>query len=237
MYYTASRLSAGRPFFFAKEPSDVEVLNDTNAELINFYRVLKTRFIDLEKMVSLTLHSRSSHRDASVIYNNPHLFSEVQRAWALWVQSTQGFCSQLDNSWGYDRSNNTTTKKIINNRDRLTIEYAQRLQNVQLESTDALYVIQSRDSADSFFYCDPPYINSDCGHYDSYTEDDYSRLLQVLKNLKGKFLLSSYPSPILNQFIKRNGWFTEHFEQGVTVANKSGCRKRKVEVLTRNYEL
>lgn len=31
----------GAAIFFAKEPSAVEVLNDTNKELMNFYRVLK----------------------------------------------------------------------------------------------------------------------------------------------------------------------------------------------------
>lgn len=139
------------------------------------------------------------------------------------------------NSWGYDRSNNTTTKKIANARERFTEDYAIRLQNVQLECTDALYVIQSRDSADSFFYCDPPYVGSNCGHYDGYTEDDYERLLKVLEGVKGKFLLSSYPSAILKEFTARNGWHTEQFEQGVSVNNKADYQKRKVEVLTRNY--
>lgn len=164
------------------------------------------------------------------------MFDEVERAWAVWVQSTQSFSSMLNGSFGYDIKRNETTKKIINNRDRFSIEYANRLQNVQLESTDALYVIQSRDSADSFFYCDPPYVNSDCGHYDGYTDDDYLRLLNLLQSIKGKFLLSSYPSPLLDEFIQRNGWISERFEQGVSVAAKSGRSKRKVEVLTRNYE-
>lgn len=227
----------GAAIFFAKEPSTVEVINDTNKELINFYSVLQNKYVELEKMINVTLHSRRLHRDASVIYNNPHLFSEVERAWTVWVQSTQSFSSQLDSSWGFDLSKNTTTKKIINNRDRFTQEYAIRLQNVQLECTDALYIVQSRDGTNSFFYCDPPYIGSDCGHYDGYTEEDYERLLKVLENVKGKFLLSSYPSGLLAKFIKRNGWQSEQFEQGVSVNNKAGYQKRKVEVLTRNYEV
>lgn len=226
----------GAAIFFAKEPSAVEVLNDTNKELMNFYAVLKNKFVELEKRISITLHSRSLFRDAAIIYHNPHLFDEIERAWAVWVQSTQSFSSMLDGSFGYDIKRNETTKKIINNRDRFSIEYANRLQNVQLESTDALYVIQSRDSADSFFYCDPPYVNSDCGHYDGYTDDDYLRLLNLLQSIKGKFLLSSYPSSLLDEFIQRNGWISERFEQGVSVAAKSGRSKRKVEVLTRNYE-
>lgn len=131
----------GAAIFFAKEPSAVEVLNDTNKELINFYQVLKNRYVELEKLISITLHSRTLHRDASVIYNNPHLFDEVRRAWAVWVQSTQSFSSQIDSSWGYDLAKNTTSKKISNNKERFTEEYAIRLQNVQLECSDALYVI------------------------------------------------------------------------------------------------
>lgn len=233
----AEVFTGGAAIFFAKPPSAVEVLNDTNKELMNFYRVLQTRYVDLEKMISVTLHSRSLHKDSATIYNNPHLFDEVTRAWAVWVQSTQSFSSQLDSSWGYDISKNSTTKKIINNRDRFTMDYAIRLQGVQLESTDARYIIHARDSIESFFYCDPPYIGSDCGHYDGYTEDDYESLLQVLSDIKGKFLLSSYPSSLLEKFKKQNNWHSVSFEQGVTVANKSGYQKRKVEVLTANYPL
>jgi len=227
----------GAAIFFAKQPSELEVLNDTNKELINFYRVLQNQYIELEKMINITLHSRSLHKDAAVIYNNPHLFSEVRRAWAVWVQSTQSFSAQLDSSWGFDLSKNTTTKKIMNNRERFTADYAIRLQNVQLESTDALYVIQSRDTEESFFYCDPPYIGSDCGHYDGYTEEDFERLLKVLSGIKGKFLLSSYPSTVLSRFTKDYGWNTVSFEQGVSVATKTGYQKRKVEVLTANYSI
>jgi len=65
--------------------------------------------------------------------------------------------------------------------------------NVQLECADALYVIQSRDTINTFFYCDPPYYNSDCGHYNRYSEEDYENLLKLLAGIKGKFILSSYP--------------------------------------------
>lgn len=225
----------GAAVFFAKQPSGVEVLNDTNRELINFYRVVQSDFISLEKEIRISLHSRDLHRKASVIYNHPDMFSEIKRAWAVWVLSTQSFSSQLNSTWGYDRSNNTTTKKIMNNRDRFTEDMAIRLQNVQLESADALYVIRSRDSAGSFFYCDPPYFNSDCGHYDGYSEQDFENLLQLLSEIKGKFLLSSYPSKILQRYWRENNWFMWSVEKGVTVNQKSGYMKRKVEVLTGNF--
>ncbi len=227
----------GAAVFFSKQPSEIEVLNDTNRELINFYRVVQNDFVGLEKEIRITLHSRDLHRKASAIYNNPELFTEIKRAWAVWVLSTQSFSSQLDSSFGYDRSTNTTTKKVINNKERFTEQMAYRLQNCQIESADALYIIHSRDAAHSFFYCDPPYFNSDCGHYDGYSEQDFEDLLKSLSAIKGKFLLSSYPSELLSQYNKVNGWYTWSVEKGVSVNGRSGYLKRKVEVLTANYPI
>lgn len=229
--------SGGAAVFFAKQPSLVEVLNDTNKELINFYRVVQQDFISLEKEIRITLHSRDLYRKAAVIYNNPDMFSEIKRAWAVWILSTQSFSSRLNGSFGYDKSDQTTTKKIINNRDRFTEDYAIRLQNVQLESADAIYIIKSRDAAGSFFYADPPYFNSNCGHYDGYSEDDFENLLKTLAQIQGKFLLSSYPSELLTRYAKQHGWQQWSLETGVTVNNKSGYQKRKVEVLTANYPI
>jgi DNA adenine methylase len=143
----------------------------------------------------------------------------------------------LDGSWGYDKTKQTTTKKISAKREQFTEEIAMRLQDVQLECADAIYIIQSRDTAETLFYCDPPYFNSDCGHYDGYTIDDFEKLLNTLNAIKGKFLLSSYPSPILLKHAKRNGWHMWSHETGVSVNAKSGYMKRKIEVLTANYPI
>lgn len=227
----------GAAVFFGKPQSNVEVINDTNKELMNFYRVCKEKFIDIQSLVRITLHSRKAHQDATVIYANPHLFTDVQRAWSVWVLSSQSFSAMLDGSWGYDKKTRTTTRKISSKREAFTEELAIRLQDVQLECADALYIIQSRDTSTSFFYCDPPYYNSDCGHYDGYTIEDFERLLTTLSKIQGKFMLSSYPSPILLKHAKLFGWHMWSVESGVSVNAKSGYLKRKVEVLTANFPI
>ncbi len=227
----------GGAVFFGKQPSEIEVLNDTNCELINFYKVVQNDFVDLQKEIRITLHSRNFHRKAQVIYNNPDMFTEIKRAWAVWVLSTQSFSAQLNGSFGYDKTTNRTTQRIANNRASFTENMAFRLQNCQIECTDALYVIQSRDASHSFFYCDPPYFNSNCGHYDGYSEQDFENLLKRLSAIKGKFLLSSYPSDLLLKYTKASGWYTWSIEKGVSVRGKSGYLKRKVEVLTANYPI
>ena len=228
----------GAAIFWAKEPSELEVLNDTNRELINFYQVAKSDFTSLEKEIRITLNSRDSHRKASTIYNNPDMFSEVKRAWALWVMSSQSFGSQLDSSWGFDKGKNRTTKKVTNARESFTEDLAIRLQSVSIECADACYIIRSRDTEDSFFYADPPYYNANMGHYDGYSLADFQELLDTLANIKGKFLLSSYPSDILTEYTKKFGWKTKQFDMRISVNAKNGQKQqRKMEVLTANYDI
>lgn len=233
----AEPFSGGAAVFFAKKPSEVEVLNDTNGELINFYQVIKNHFDKLALEIRNTLHSRKLHQHAWVIYSNPELFDPIKRAWAVWVLSSQGFAGQLAGTWGYDIGAPETSRKIYFNKTDFTELYNQRLEKVQLENADALYIIRSRDSDDSFFYCDPPYYNSNMGHYKGYTKKDFEELLELLSGIKGKFLLSSYPSVLLDDFIKNNQWSTIQFEQLVTVNVKSRVDKKKIEVLTANYPL
>jgi DNA adenine methylase len=70
----------GAAIFFAKEPSRVEVINDTNGQITNFSEVLKHDFAALEKEIAITLHSRKQHRQAQVVYENPDMFDPVKRA-------------------------------------------------------------------------------------------------------------------------------------------------------------
>ncbi|NMR34924.1 hypothetical protein HIO71_12080 [Chryseobacterium aquaticum] len=49
--------------------------------------------------------------------------------------------------------------------DAFGINLAQRMRYTQIEQNDACKVIKSRDTEKSFFYCDPPYINTNMGFY------------------------------------------------------------------------
>lgn len=227
----------GGAIFFSKEKSPVEVINDTNKEMINFYRTVQQDFTSLEKEISITLHSRDMHRKAQVIYTNPDMFNEIKRAWAVWTLANQSFSSMIDGTWGYDVKKGTTSKKIANKRESFTYEYAVRLQEVQIECTDALRIINSRDTTEAFFYCDPPYYNSDCGHYDGYSIEDFENLLNRLSKIEGKFLLSSYPSEILTKYAKAHKWQQIEIEQTITASGKHRTGRKKTEVLTANYTI
>ena len=222
----------GAAVFWAKPPSHWEVLNDTNRELQNFYEQVKNDFASLEKLVRISLHSREAHRDAQAIYARPNLHSPIKRAWAVWYLANHSFCGILTGTFGYDRSGQTS-RNIANKRERFTEELAMRLQNVLLESCDALRIIRSRDTPETLFYCDPPYINTDMGHYDGYTEADYCALLDTLAQIQGKFLLSSFRSEPLKKAVEQHGWHNIE----IKMAKPAAKGKRKIEVLTANFPI
>lgn len=223
----------GGAVFWSKPQSKVEIINDLNRAVINFYRQVECNFEALQQRIRSTLHSRSLYEDAMVMYSNPHLFTDLDLAWAFYVCCNQGFAGQIG-TWGFGTTTNTCEKKDFNRRENFTQELRERLEKVQMECHDALYLLRLRDRESTFFYIDPPYFNSDMGHYGGYTRKDFESLLQHCANLKGKFLLSSYPSDLLDQFTEQYGWSQVKFN---LKAPASTLRKMKTEVLTANYDI
>ena len=224
----------GGAVFWAKEKSPVEVINDTNTQVVNFYRVAKVSYPALVKEIKATLHSRLQHTQAKVVYENPEMFSPIKRAWAFWVLSCQSFGASLGSGWRYGRSAKVESL-IDGKRKRFTTEIVERLELTQIECTDAIRIIQSRDSENTFFYCDPPYFNANMGHYAGYSLDDFRRLLEALANIKGKFLLSSYPSTLLDEYCKKYHWTTFSIPKKIRILR--GDTINKQEILTANYPL
>jgi len=226
----------GGAVYFAKEPSQSEIINDTNNFVCNFYTILKTHYTAIKKTVDSTLFSRSTYKVALTMYTTPHLFNDIQKAWAFWVLTNQGF-SGIIGSWSYDKDSSKVktfnTKKL-----RFTKELAQRLEHTQVENNDAIKVIQSRDTVDTFHFIDPPYVGADQGHYKGYTRQDFIELLETLALLDGKFLMTTYDSELLDTYVKKYGWFQKKLDKPLTSSNsKTPKRKRKVEVLTTNYKI
>ncbi|MCI2229937.1 DNA adenine methylase [Polaribacter sp. MSW13] len=227
----------GGAIFFAKPPSEAEIINDTNNMVVNFYEVVQTNFEALKTKIEATLFSRATYTVALAIYRMPHLFDRIQQAWAFYVGTNMGFSCQIG-SWGYDKYSKRV-KAFQNKKLAFNEEIFKRLENAQIENNDACKVIQSRDAEDAFHYIDPPYFNSNMGHYDGYTAADFRDLMETISSIKGKFLLSSYPSEILDEYIQKNGWYTKTFDKPLSarkaVAGKD--RGRKIEVLTANYPI
>lgn len=222
----------GGTMFWGKNPSKNEVINDLDGRITNFYMQLKTNFEELQKMISGTLHSEVLHTEASEVLENPNE-TPLRRAWALWVQTNLSFSFIING--GYAFGTTGMGYGTANKRDRFTEKLSARLRDVEIFQRDALELIELKDHEETLFYLDPPYSSSDCGHYKGYTLDDFEKLLKLLKNIKGKFILSSYPEEILLKYREECGWQSRDIKQIVNVSGKREGTKFKTECITYNF--
>ena len=68
-------------------------------------------------------------------------------------------------------------------------------------------------------------------------------LIQLLENIKGKFILSNYYSDALQEIIERKGWYSRQIQVKMRLTNLGrGCRpergiQSRTELLIYNYKL
>lgn len=219
----------GGALFFHKPKSHVEVINDKNSFVVNFYKTVKTDFLALQALIQTTPCSRAEMLDAYAMYERPHLFTALQKAWAFHTLCNQGYGGAIGSSWGYGVEDNKRENNLLAKRENFTDALRERLETTQIECADAVHIIKLRDRTDTFFYCDPPYVGANMGHYAGYMQRDFDALLEQLSQIKGKFLLSSYPNERLSEYTKRHGWHTIEKDMVISLSKN---RRRKDELPT-----
>lgn len=225
----------GASLFWAKRPSPNECINDSDERVINFWRVLQTDFEALQERIQNTLHHELSHRKAKEVLLQP-ILDPIEYAWAFWVQTQMSFSFRMFGGFRFSNGRGEG-KSLSNSKEGLTIDFYERIRNVTIFCRDAINLIELKgDDRDTFMYLDPPYAESDCGHYED-KKEVYYRLLEILPSLKCKWLLSSYPSDELSNFRELGGFYKKDIEQALSVSGKSNAGKTKTECLTWNYEL
>jgi DNA adenine methylase len=224
----------GAAVLFAKRPVDSEVINDLNGELINSFWIAQVYYADLKKEIDKSLHSRGLHAHAKYINTHPNYFQPVERAWAIWALSKMSYSSKLDGSFGYDFSG-SMPKKIRGAKDMFTESICSRLENVTIENRNALDVIETYDSQDTFHFVDPPYINSNCGHYEGmFNKDNMNTLLELLSAIKGRFMLTMFPYEPIQKAADKFGWVIHPVERTISASKVN--RRKQEEWIVCNYK-
>ena len=169
-----------------------EVINDTSDILISLYRCATKCPDELALELEATLYSQSDYARAKVICKNPKDYTQLEIAWAYFVNANCSFAKKLNAGWGIgvksENSAHTWQSRITSLKEKLD-----RLQSVYVSREDALKCIDRWDSPQSLFYADPPYPGTNQGHYDGYTTDDWIALCDKLDSIQGSYILSNYP--------------------------------------------
>lgn len=98
-------------------------------------------------------------------------------------------------------------------------------------------MIKNRDRAHALFYVDPPYAGTEQGYgVQEFGADDLQRLCDTLAEVKGRFVMSGFPHPVLEEAIERHGWHCAEVRKRYCMQTTDPAKKGgKRELLVANY--
>jgi DNA adenine methylase len=217
----------------------METVNDLDGDLMNFWRVLRDRPQDLERVCALTPHSRAEY----LACYEPAT-DDMERARRVWVNLTQGRGGQMRRTgWRYyaDPSGGASMPSYLVAYVTRLIPAAERLRSVSLECLDAIDIIRRYGShSGALIYADPPYLESVRAKHirgtsrgpqyshELRTDEDHAELASALSACAAAVVLSGYDSPLYAELYE--GW--HRAEIGAQAGN--GTARSRTEVLWSN---
>jgi hypothetical protein len=99
--------------FFAKPPAVIEIINDVDRGVITFFRVLRERPAELERVCALTPHARAEYEAAELGED----LDDLEVARRFWVKVNQSFRRPPDRLVDHDRPH-TVGAGLDNEQDR-----------------------------------------------------------------------------------------------------------------------
>jgi DNA adenine methylase len=239
--------AGGLAVLLAKNPDGVsEVVNDLECRLTNFWKVLQDEslFAEFHRLAEAIPFSEVEWKEAKEASAAVHQPLEgpaaVRSAAAFFVLCRQSLAGRMK---GFASLSRSRTRRRMNEQasawitavDGLPDVHA-RLRRVVVLCRPAIEVIRSEDSQDTLYYLDPPYLKETRSVPDVYgfemSGDEHRELLDAVRSLKGKVMLSGYPSELYDSALK--GWNRHTFDLPNNAASGKS-KAREIEVLWCNF--
>lgn len=211
--------------YFGKEPSEVEVINDIDRELINLFKMIKYHAPEVERMLEYEFSGRDmfeEYKDYPIEY-----LTEINRAVRFLYLITQSFAGKGD-CYGYGTSKRPAPQIFL--KETLT-KLQERLRNTYVENLSFEVIIDKYDREGTFFFADPPYFET-TGYKHKFGEEEHLLLRDKLMEIKGKFLLT------INDHPKTREWYKDFNIKEVGViysVSKQVKNKKFKELIITNY--
>lgn len=217
----------------------IKTANELNADITNFFEILRDREADLIRLLLLTPCSKLE-------YNNCWETStdKLEQARRFYVRVRQSFFSlgaqRKNKGWHMAKTQvnvkgGETVSKWNNAIEKLH-EVAEVIRSeFQITNYHYMECIDKLDFPEAFFYCDPPYPKETRMSFDDYkfefTTEDHINLAKRLHEIKGLAMVSSYESDLYDSLY--HDWTKIKFP-----SKKNNIRSSEVtEVIWINYEV
>ena len=246
---------------FGRPPdTSMEIYNDFNVDLANLFLCVKERpFALLKELNFLPLNGRDEFNvlkkylekeeftseylqeelELAQHYLLPPEFEEIkpiliENATMSDVKRAAAFYKLIRYSYGSGCTSYGCQPFDIRKTFHLIWSGSRRLKDTMIENKDFEALIRQYDRDNAFFYCDPPYFETE-GHYAvEFRKEDHVRLRNTLVGCQGKWLVSYNDCEYIRELYK------EYQIEAVTRINNLAQRYDKgcefLEVLISNYD-
>ena len=221
----------------AKPRARMETVNDLDGNLMHFWRILRDRPADLQRVCTLTPHSRAEYAAAQDL----DTADELERARRVWVWLTQARGSGM-RATGWRQymdpaGSSVSMPGYLAGYVARMFPTAERLTGVSLEALPALDIIRRYGhSPDVLLYLDPPYLsstrNSSKYRQEMGGEADHRELAEAARSCRASVVLSGYRSPLYDDLY--GDW---HRAEISTATGQGGTWSARTEVLWSNRPL
>ena len=224
---------------FAKPPSEVEVLNDIDRELVNFFRIVKYQPEELIRSFAWELVSRAEFERLANL--DTSTLTDIERAHRFYYLIMAGWGGELH----YPRFQTSIADGGHGNRLIGALKFLRkriepvydRLQKVVIENLDWKKCFDRYDRAKTVMYLDPPYPGNGCNYLHNMRDwDDHRQLADRLHRSKCRWILSSYDIPEIYRLYYGYNILSVQSYSGMRVEKHDTSRKLNREVLITNFE-
>lgn len=246
---------------FGKRPeTGMEVYNDFNANLFNLFSCVKTRtFAFLNELGFLPLNSRDEFTVIKKFLNkeaftdaylkeeldlaqhslSPPQFEEIKEiltesASPSDAKRAAAFFKLIRYSYGSGCTSFGCQPFDVRRTFHIIWQANRRLANTVIENKDFEALIRQYDRPDAFFYCDPPYFETEDHYAVQFSKEDHARLRDTLSQIDGKWMVSYNDCEYIREL------YQDYFIESVTRINNlaqrydGGCEYP--ELLIANYD-
>ncbi len=224
---------------FGKKSSPVEVLNDIDQELINFFRILKHQPEELIQSFEWELASRAEFEQLANL--DPTTLSDLEQAHRFYYIIMAGWGGELN----YPRFQTSISDGGHGNRLIGALKHLQkrlqpvheRLRTVIIENLSWEQCIDRYDRPKTFMYLDPPYPKNGCNYkYNMQDWEEHKQLAIRLAQTKCKWILSSYDVPEMHQMYDGYNIIPIQSYSGMNTKKNGSERTLNREVLIANFD-
>ncbi|MDF1676179.1 MAG: DNA adenine methylase [Vicingaceae bacterium] len=223
-----------------KKPAPIEVINDIDSEIVNFFEQLRNNYGALCNTIELTPYAEQELINARIPKEN---ISDLERARRFLVQSMMAINGLFGEARGgfsysdsYSRNGHDARVNRWNNLPERLKLVVTRLKKVRIENKDALKLLQKyRYRPATLVYLDPPYLGNRTNGYtiDANDESFHVKLLKLSNKAKCMIFISGYENELYNSILtKEEGWEKKTIE--TTTKDSKGKAHNRTEVVWMN---